>query len=87
MSHRSQQNTFPGNSIIRERHDPHSGQASDGGNYNGKKTNSYVEGHDLLFPRTPCKVLDSMDESRITRRLPGFDIQVDPTDVSPCRNQ
>ena len=80
IDHYGTKNTFH-NLIIQERHDPHPGQASARDQAVGEKKNLHAEDYNVLFPQTFCLVTDPVNESRITRRRPRFDIQVDPVNV------
>jgi hypothetical protein len=87
IDHYGTKNTFH-NLILRERHDPHPGQVSTRDRVAGEEEKKESEGggYNSLFPCTFCLVTDPVNESRITRRHPRFDIQVDPVNMLSDRD-
>jgi hypothetical protein len=70
------------------KHDPHPGQVPTRDRVAGERErkNPDAEGYNSLFSSTFCLVTDPVNESPITRRRPGFDIQVDPVSVVSDRD-
>jgi hypothetical protein len=83
IDHHGTKNTF--HNLMR--HDPHPGQVPTRDRVaGGEKKNLHAEGYNSLFPYAFHLVTDPVNESRITRRHPGFDIQVDPVNVLSDRD-